>query len=546
MLYEDLFFVILELAMAAGLYILAGYAVKAPSSKWKLCYAVPMVVMLGAIFIADFETCLLGAYFGAILLLMGFVKEEAKLRKRLSLIAGASILFSALLCNITPGYRAVNYVAEFKRGFAEMKQHYVMTAHKEIDWDSLYKEYLPRFQEAYRNHDEVANYLAWNAFAQEFQDGHITYYSATNEELTQKALQQLWGNDYGLSLMTLSNGQTVAVNVEADSEAAKAGISNGTVITGWDGKSMEAAIRETLETEAKVMNFASKENEAFYRTLAVAGMGGDSVVISYLDETGQEQRISLQKIGTYYERVKDTLETIDKGVEISNLAWQNIDEDTALMRMRFMSYDAKANYEQMEQEIRTKLLELKAAGVSNLIFDMRSNGGGSGSYVKHIVKLIAPEGEHIYAYDGVLNLETLQYEKGSEENTYQLGECETYWGENLWGHGQVILLVNAQTVSAGDHFTKLAAAFPNVTVMGFTHTNCSAQGINQVTLAEGSLSYSAALLLNADGTVFIDTDSSREATVPLDVKIPFDEEAVRVLFDEGEDYVLQYAMEWLK
>ncbi|MBQ9140251.1 MAG: peptidase S41 [Lachnospiraceae bacterium] len=546
MLYEDLFFVILELAMAAGLYILADYAVKAPSTKWKLCYVVPIVVMLGAIVMADFEISLLGAYLGAGLLLIGFVKEEARLRKRLSLIAGVCMLFSALLCNINPGYRTVNYVAEFKRGFAEMKQHYVMTEHKEIDWDSLYKEYLPRFQEAYRNHDEVANYLAWNAFALEFQDGHVTYYSAADEALNQKALQQLWGNDYGLSLMTLHNGQTVAVNVEADSEAAKAGIHNGTIITAWNGKAMEAAIREASETEAKVLNFAAKENEAFYSALAVAGMGGDSAVISYLDETGQEQRISLQKIGTYYERMKDTLEAIDKGVEISNLAWQNIDEDTALMRMRFMSYDAKANYEQMEQEIRTKLLELKAAGVSNLIFDMRSNGGGSGSYVKHIVKLIAPEGEHIYAYDGVLNLETLQYEKGNKANTYRVGECETYQGEDIWGHGQVILLVNAQTVSAGDHFTKLAADFPNVTVMGFTHTNCSAQGVNQVSLAEGSLSYSAALLLNADGTVFIDTDSRRETTVPLDVKIPLDEEAVRVLFDEGEDYVLQCAMEYLK
>ncbi len=546
MLYEDLIFMILEFAMVAGLYVLAGYAVKAPSSKWKLCYVMPMVGVLGVILIAGFEVSLLGAYLGACLLLIGFAKEEERIRKRVSLIAGVSILFSAFFCNINPGYRSVNYVAEFKRGFAEMKLHYVLTEHKKIDWDSLYEEYLPRFQEAYRNHDEVENYLAWNAFAMEFRDGHVTYYSATDEELMLKALRKVWGNDYGLSLMTLHNGQTVAVGVEADSEAAKAGIKNGTVITAWDGKPMEAAIEKAAETEAKVQNFASKENEAFYSALSVAGIGGDSIVITYLDDNEQEQTVTVKKMGAYYDRMKETLETIDKGVEISNLAWQNIDEDTALMRMRFMSYDAKANYGQMEQEIRTKLLELKAAGVSNLIFDMRSNGGGSGSYVKHIVKLIAPEGQHVYAYDGVINLDTIQYEKGSEENTYQIGECETYQGENLWGHGQVILLVNSQTVSAGDHFTKLAAEFPNVTVMGFTHTNCSAQGVKEVTLEEGSLSYSAALLLNEDGTVFIDTDSSREATVSLDVQIPFDKEAVEALFDKGEDYVLQYAMEYLK
>lgn len=251
------------------------------------------------------------------------------------------------------------------------------------------------------------------------------------------------------------------------------------------------------------------------------------------------------RLGAYADRWKESMEILNKGVEISNLEWENIDDKTALMRMRFMSYDAKENFSEMEKEIREKLLALKEAGVTNLIFDLRSNGGGSGSYVEHIIKLIAPEGEHVYACDGVFDVESLQYKKGAKPGTWEVGECETYQGEALWSHGNIIILVNAQTVSAGDHFTQLASAFPNVTVMGLTHSNCSAQGISSVQFDYGYLSYSAVLLLKEDGTVFVDTDYNRESTVPLDIQIPFDEKAVKMMFDDGEDYVLWYAMEYL-
>lgn len=545
MIYEDIAFIILEIVFAVGLYILSGYAVKAVSPKWRLCYMVPLMVCLLVITAFGFEWSLLLAYLGALLFLVGFVKEEEKHRKIVCVVAGTAILLSAIICNVYPGYRTSNYVKDFKRGFEEMKTHYVLTEYKEIDWDGLYEKYLPRFEEANRAHDKVSNCLAWNDFVTEFHDGHVTY-SDENEDIMDQALEKICGNDYGLSLMTLTNGQTVAVNVEEGSVISNAGIHNGTVVTAWDGKPIDEVIAQLDENAVRLRNYACKENEDFYRPLLAAGIGGDSVSISYVDDSGMEQTVTAQRLGAYAARIKKSMEILDKGVEISNLEWQDVNDKTALLRMRFMNYDAKENFDQMENEIREKLLELKEAGVTNLIFDLRSNGGGSGAYVKHIVKLIAPEGEHVYAYDGVLDMKSLQYKKGVAPGTYELGECESYQGENLWADGNIIILVNSQTISAGDHFTQLAGDFPNVTVMGFTHSNCSAQGINGVVFDFGSISYSAVLLLKEDGTVFVDTDQSRTATVPLDVQIPFDEKAVRMMFDDGEDYVLWYTLEYLK
>ena len=406
MLYEDLALLILELIFSIGLYLLAGYAEKAVSPKWRLCYIVPVIFCMFGIAVFGFEVSMLGVYLATILLVTGFVKEEVRIRKLVSGTAGAVILLSIVICNVNPGYRAPDYVEDFNKAFKEMKTHYVLADYKGIDWDTLYETYLPQFEAADKNHDAAADYLAWNAFTAEFHDGHVAY-SPKDEDIMNQALHEICGNDYGLSLMMLTNGNIVAVNVEPDSAVARAGVHNGTVVTAWDGKGMEEAAAKAEETYVKLQGYATLENEAFYHALPIAGMGGDSITISFLDDTGKEQTINIEKIGNYKNRWEDSAERIDQGREISNLAWETLDENTALMRMRFMQYDAQQNFDQMEEDIRSKLLELKETGTENLIFDLRNNSGGSGSYVKHIVKLIAPEGEHVYVYDGVLDKETM-------------------------------------------------------------------------------------------------------------------------------------------
>lgn len=543
MSYTDIGLIVLELLAAGGLFALASYAERVLSARWKLCYMIPLLMCTFAIALFGFEVSMLGVYLGALCMLAGFVREEVRVRRVSTVIAGALTVISLPVCMINPGYRAPDYEEEFRESFAELKLHYNMAEHKNIDWNALYEEYLPQFERAGREHDAEADALCWELLVQEFHDCHVSY-SEDDDKILRGGLERITGNDYGLSLMTLENGKTVAVNVEADSTVYQAGIRNGTVITAWDGVAIDAAIDAYNENNKfRIHAFAVKENEDFYRAVLAAGAGGDSVSISYIDDAGMEQTITAEKLGNYLKRAEDTVTIIDRGVEISNLAWQDVDDETALMRMRFMSYDTEENYAQMAEEVRTKLLELKDSGVKHLIFDMRSNGGGSDEYVKALIGLIAPEGEHTYAFDGVFDKKTMGYLKDAETGRYLVGERESYQGENLWAHGDITILVNTNTVSAGDHFSMLASSFPNVTIMGFTHSSCSAQGISGVRRGHSFLSYSSVLLLNEDGSVFIDTDDTREATVPLDVRIPFDERAVKSLFDDGEDYVLSYVME---
>ncbi len=538
----DIVCVVLNFILAVFLFWLAGFAEKKRSVKWRLFYVVPFLLTLVLVAIYEFEICMLGVYSGAFLLVFGMVKQERKARRVLCFVSVLSVILSLGVCLFAPGYRSYDYAADFKAGFEEMKLHYVLSEQKSIDWDGLYEKYLPLFEEADKAHDEVEASIAWTKFAMEFQDGHVGY-GIKDEKIEKMTYEKMYGNDYGLCTMKLSDGKIVAVMVEEDSEPYKAGIRNGSEIIAWNREPVES-----LSGKEKIFSFAVEENEEFYEALSIAGMGDETAEVCFIDETGEEKTVTLSKIGSYYDRMMNCIEdVIDKGAEISNLEWMRVDERTALLRMRFMNYDSEENFSEMETGLREEMFALKEEGVTNLIFDLRSNSGGSGNHVKHVLKLIAPYGEHVYAYDGVFDKKTQKYkidcvaDDGSV--TYQVGQCETYQGENLWGHGKIVVLVNAHTVSAGDHFTMAASNYPNVTVMGFTHSNGSCQGVNSVSFDYGILSYSGALLLNEDGSVFVDTDHSRKAVVPLDVKIPFDLQAVSSLFDAGEDYVLKKAME---
>ncbi len=548
MSYGDLLLIFMELVGAAGLYLLAGYAAKALSPKWRLCYMLPAIICIVICAVAGFEVSLAGVYAGAVILLAGFVREDRKTRRVASAVAGGLTVISIAVCLLNPGYRAVDYVKDFEKGFQAMKEHYCLAEYKGIDWDALYDTYYPQFEEADKKHDAVENFILWQQFCGEFHDGHVAY--SADEDVAEQAYARMYGNDYGLSLMTLSDGQTVAVNVEPDSALTEAGIHNGTVITAWDGRTIEEVAGETDVPLSFCPYNAVKENDAFYRALPVAGVGSDSVTISYLDDSGAKKSVTVSKLGAYADRLQNTIQTICGGIAGSNLTWSTPNQDTACLRISGMVYDSESyesgDHSEMKKEIKEKLIELKQSGVKNLVLDLRDNTGGSPAFILAIAELLAPVGEHTYICDGVWDEDKKLYQVDPETGKYVMGTEITYTGENLWTDGEIVILVNSGTISAGEHFTSLMSEFDHVTIMGFNVTNGSGQGIRGISLEGGMLQFSSVPVLDSEGNIYVDTDASGISNVPLDVKVPFDAEAVHVLFDEGGDYVLDYALDYLK
>ncbi|MCM1288230.1 MAG: S41 family peptidase [Clostridium sp.] len=550
MIKSDLYLILIELAFSIGLYFLADYADKVKSTKWKLLYVVPLIVCMAFIAFTGEEISLLSVYIAVIVLLIGFSREEAKLRRLASAIAVLLIIPSILVCNLYKGYRAPNYLQEFKEGFDAMQEHYCLAEHKGIDWDALYEEYEPQFKEVEKKHDAVENYILWTKFCCNFHDGHVAY-SLNDRDVLEKAHEIMYGNDYGLSLMTRSDGKTVAVNVEKDSDIYNAGIRNGTVITEWDGRNVEAVINDVEIGYYDGMPYNPvKETEDFYRAVFAAGAGGDSVTIKFIGEDGTEHSVSAEKLGAYADRLERTMSILADGIKADNVTWHELSDDTCILRLTLMMYDTNSsttgNFSAMKEEVRENMLALQEKGIKNIIIDLRNNGGGDPNFILAIAELLAPEGEHQYAYDSVWDEKEKCYQYDEATGRYIPGNEIAYEGESVWGDGQIVILVSAGTVSAGDHFADIMSIYDNVTIMGFTSSNCSGQAIKGVTFEKGALQFSSVPTLREDGTIYIDTDASRQATIPLDVKVPFDEKAVASMFEAGEDYLMEYAREYIE
>lgn len=543
MIKEDIILIVFQLLCCGLLFLLAGIAEKFISGKWRLCYILPSLVCIFMTIYTGFEKSLIGVYVGSALLVVGLIRPTKSARRIVSIVSALMTLLGLVTAVSNPAYRSVDYLKDFENGFAQMKERYILAEHKGIDWDVLYNKYRPDFEEANLLHDEELNLLAWGKFCAEFHDGH-TSFIPDDEKLIDKAMKEHCGKDYGLVLLSYTDGRTVAVNV--DESLNEIGIHNGTVVTSWNGMSPEEANK--LSEGYEVYTYSDNDNAYFYRTIWAAGTGDGQAEVTFIDDDGNEKTAELTVIGKYYDRLNDTLEILNHGMNVGNMTWNEVNDTTVCFRIKMMAFDAISytnnDYDGMQNELREKISELKQQGIEDVIIDIRSNGGGSGNLIMAIAELFAPEGEHYYCNDGVWNSKEHCYERNAD-GSFKVGERHTFMGENLFGDGHIVLLVNSASASASDHMTKVMNSMDNVTVMGFTEPCGSAQGVSRIEVNSGVLNISASLMLDENGGVFIDSGNDGQSGNTLDIQVPFDEEAVKSLYDDGEDYLLKKAEELL-
>ena len=575
------FLCVIEILLMAGIIITSVISGKYVSEKFKFFYVIPFFVTIFMIIKYGFDTGYLGVYISSLIIVAGLFTDKEVFKRILAACCITAVILSIVFNNLSDDKR-INYEEDFKKAYAVMKEHYVLTNEKGIDWDELYDRYQPVFAKIDETQDAKENYKAWMQFTREFYDGHTSYMlNDTDDQL--KIMMESYGNDYGLSIARLTSGEFAAINVEGysnsysvdsdeedlmglyrfkdkyRSDAAdenkevlkNAGIKNGTVITKWNGREIDEYYDEI---KYYITSFPVRENEEFYMPMYVAGIGENSeygdyneneAVLSYLDDNGEEKEIRLKSLGSYMPRLYDTLSKINSGVKITNLSWENVNDETMLLRIRQMAYDTLSYgepemYKDMTDQLRKEVISLKENGYKNIIFDMRANEGGDPFFVQSIAGLFAPEGEHINIYSSKINEKTASFERG-EDGRYKMSEALTYEGEDLWHDGNIILLVNAECVSAGDDMTYIMGEYPNVKVVGFTRTNSSCQAVSGIKMEIGQLSFSAVPNVDENGDIIIDTFTDRVGRTPFDEKIPFDQAAISSIFDNGEDYQLQFA-----
>lgn len=529
-----------------------GITDKYKSTAWRIVYIVPFLLDLIMLGVGGYEKCMLPVYIGAVLASYGFFFDKKRVKQLMAVLFVMALMITIPICQNSKLYRGKKYHYYFEEMTNEMQKHYILADYKNIDLDALIDKYDPAFREAQKKNDGILYYESMIKFIAEFPDGHVYFYpiDSENEDYVQ-ACDNILGNDYGLSLVKLDQGGYAAADVASGGDASKSlkesGIHNGTIITSWGGKSIEDYRDDITLIE---YNMPIKENYDFMLPLYVAGKGKDTVDVTYLNDKGEEEKVTFTAMGPYYDRFSDMQDKLFDGIEAGNLAVQDIDEDTAVIRIKMMMFDSESanngEYSAMQQELETKVKELKEAGKSNLILDMRRNEGGDPYMIKSIFAVFAPKGEHGQLY-------TAKYDE--MKNGYIFdgkgrmipNEKITYQGEDMWHDGKIYLLVNAECISAGDHTVYEMSQYPNVTVIGLTQSNGSGQAVSQhMTEASDYYSFSEYPVLNEDGSFLVDADANGLVSqrLSLDVKIPMDQDGVEKICNPDEDYELDYTVKY--
>jgi hypothetical protein len=135
-------------------------------------------------------------------------------------------------------YSKLSYSEAFDALFKKVSREYPFTQEKNIDWQALFNEFAPRFQNAKDGEDF---YRAMLDFTASIPDTHIGF-SSVDDEIYQTIFFQEHAGGFGLVLAELSDGRVIVTEVLPDSPAAKAGIQPGAELLKWDGKPTGEAI----------------------------------------------------------------------------------------------------------------------------------------------------------------------------------------------------------------------------------------------------------------------------------------------------------------
>ena len=344
------------------------------------------------------------------------------------------------------------------------------------------------------------------------------------------------------------NGETVAILTDEDSAAYDLGIHDGTVITGWNGADIDEALRNVscVTPGWPVPCFPTAENEDFMRPVFLAGCGGNTVNVRFIGDDGEETEVTLESTGGYFNRFMAAMEPVT-GKRCNEFAYcEMLDDRCGYLCIPEEEYDTYGDiaaaltddYPAVKELLISRIEQMKARGMDRLIIDLRDNDGGLDVISAAAVSLFTTE--EIRTYSGFCSDGTIVESK--------------YWKWTVPADGRysdipVAVLVNAGTASAGDILTYNLSTCPNVSIMGITTSWGCAQGVCQTCLLSGGsirLRYSIMATLDEDRNIYIDPGPDRVSSITLDERIPFDMNAVNKMYVQGQDYELEYALEWIE
>lgn len=316
-----------------------------------------------------------------------------------------------------------------------LEENYVLSTWKKINYDKVKEEGLILIKEAEENNDIDKYYEALDNIVKLANDGHmgLSFYN-TDYNYTIERIKEF--NNYGLSLITLDNGETIAVNTLDNLE-----INDGDVITKWNN----IPIKEAIDNVVLPLDGGTIENTRIQKTFYLAGLGGKQVEVTYINSNNEEKVVTLNKIEGQL-----TTALISFGIlnhtKNEEYMYKMLNNDTGYLRVVSEETNVfsdtlaylTGNHNHAREKFRKDLRFLKSQGMKKLVIDIRNNSGGFEEVATALASLFTKE--KLYAFSlGVYN--DGKMEKVTDRYVYGDGEFSDL---------EIVVLTGMRCGSAGD------------------------------------------------------------------------------------------------
>jgi carboxyl-terminal processing protease len=467
----------------------------------------------------------------------------------------------------------LGWSAAFSRLCGLLASEYPFTAWKGIDWTAVERELGPRLAAAEARRDRRAYYRALRELVWRLRDGHARLVGDDGGLERAEA-----GGTFGFEVIELDDGRVLASRVAAGGPAERAGLHAGAEVVGWNGvpagdalaavpvlwSERPPATREGYRlAQASLLTRAPVGARAVIayrnRPATAGGMGGGasgSAGGGAGNGAGGESAMATRELVAAAApparapclRAADLLvgRTLESRELAAGAGYVRIHFELPTLRTPLPGH-----------ALRRALARFAADRLPGVIVDVRGNCGGMDAMVPSLVAPLLREAR-LYEIPGVYLRELRELRERRESQGVGGGRSGRFVPDPRQAiavlprpplyHGRIAVLIDADTVSAGEAIPLLLAGQPDTAVIGLHATHGSfGIGLKSVTLPGGlEVIFPHAQSLDGDGRVEVDGDAFGRGGVEPDVRLPITEDVVDSWYGRGEDPVLEAGVRFVR
>jgi C-terminal processing protease CtpA/Prc len=423
-------------------------------------------------------------------------------------------------------FSGLSYTNAFDAMVDMMRREYSFTEYKGINWDALYQEFYPRFQQAERDRDRTAYLFALRDFLWRIPDGHvggvvrslITYYWQETE------------GGLGIAIRETDDGRVLVNFIAPNSPASNAGIQLGAEILSINGVPIGQSISNVVPWTGP---FSTTHNRRLEQLRYVVRFPiGQRVSLEYrnpnmtqsttvtLTTTFEQESLTF----SYYDTIG--IEQPSGGLNLP-VEYRQLESGYVYVKIYGFLDDNHLSIQLWERMMRY----LNEEAVPGVIVDMRDNGGGWGWLANAMASYFFTE-TYPLGRSAYYNEELGEFYSNPQGETRLLLPPQ-----ELRYSGPVAVLIGPGCASACETFSWAMSMKNRAVIVGQYPTMGLGGGVNDFIMPENQrIRFTVTRGLGPNGQINIEGRGVRPT-----IRVPVNEET---LFTD-EDVILNTAIDWL-